>query len=629
MSEQPQQAGEPRANRQRRRREQVAGILAKLLGSADETMLQRVEAEIDWVRLAGGEILFRQDDPPDDVYVLVSGRLRAVQRTDDGAERVLNEMAPGQTVGEMGMITGEARSASVCAIRDSELVRLSRSACERISGQYPQVMTAIARILIDRLRRKERGQPVGRPATNVAVLPLGADVPLGQLVDRFVRALSALGSVLRLSSERLDALLRMPGAAQIPHDEAEAARIGAWLDEQESAHRFVVYQADRSASAWTRRCVRQADRILLAAQAGADPAPSEIETALFGPGRPITTAGRSLVLLHPDGGRLPSGTGRWLSAREVDSHYHIRWDTDADFARLARCLGGRAVGLVLSGGGARGFAHVGVIRALREAGVPIDLVGGASMGAILATQIGMDWDHDRILRMCRENFIERKPHKEYTLPLISVIRSRRLDHLARSVFGDVRIEDLWVGYYCVSCNLTTSEMVVHRRGPLWKAVRASASLPGVFVPVVDGPNLLVDGGVLNCLPGDIMREISCGPVIVVNASGTRDLTADYQEFPSPWRLLWDRALPFRRRGKFPSILDILARTATVSSDRRAAEVETDADLCLRPPVTRFGLMEFEALDEIVEVAYRYTKQRIAEVADEEWFRRDCLHRPAK
>ena len=190
---------------------------------------------------------------------------------------------------------------------------------------------------------------------------------------------------------------------------------------------------------------------------------------------------------------------------------------------MARCLAGVAIGVVFGGGGARGLAHIGVIRALREAGVPIDMIGGTSMGAVIAGALGMGFDWKDILEISRTGWLRHKPHKEYTLPFISLIRTRVLDRWAKEVYGDTDIEDMWLNFYCVSCNLTTSETVIFERGPLWKAVRASASLPGVFVPVLRDGNVFVDGAIVNNLPGDIMRKRSCQKVIVVDVGSEHDL----------------------------------------------------------------------------------------------------------
>jgi NTE family protein/lysophospholipid hydrolase len=349
----------------------------------------------------------------------------------------------------------------------------------------------------------------------------------------------------------------------------------------------------------------------LVAQAGADAAPGEVEKLLLGTGSAVSQARRTLVLLHPDGRRMPTGTARWFAGRNVRRHFHIRLDNEGDFQRVARCLGGVAIGVVLGGGGARGLAHIGVIRALREANVPIDMVGGTSMGAVMAGLVAMDQDWQQMIEINRDAWLRRRPHKEYGPPITSLVRSRRLDKMAQHVWGDTAIEDLWLNFFCVSCNLSTNEMVIHERGSAWKSIRASASLPGVFVPVLDERSILVDGGIMNNLPGDIMRERSCRRVVVVDVASDREFTFKFPEIPSPWKYLRSRLLPFAKRVEVPFIADVIMRTTDVSSSQKTREVKRDADLCLRPPIDRFGTLELELLDEIVDVGYRYAKEKLA------------------
>ncbi|MCP4756024.1 MAG: patatin-like phospholipase family protein, partial [Proteobacteria bacterium] len=237
-----------------------------------------------------------------------------------------------------------------------------------------------------------------------------------------------------------------------------------------------------------------------------DPTLSEIETELFGPKRRTQTPQTNLVLLHPDGKRLPSGTDAWFRKRRIQYHHHLRWNSNEDFERLARFIDDRSIGIVFGGGGARGFAHIGVIRALKEAGIPIDMLGGTSIGALIAAGRAMGMDYERILETFQEKITELSPHKEYTLPVVSLFRSKKFDKAIAEFFHDIRIEDLWLNYFCVSSNLSTAETIVHRKGFLGKAVRASASIPGIFVPVIENNHLLADGAIVNNLPGDIMKE---------------------------------------------------------------------------------------------------------------------------
>lgn len=602
---------------------QLLAILPRLFGPLDQTTLQDIEQQIEWVHLHRDEMLFRQGDAGDSLYIVVSGRLRVVFEDEDGNESVLGELGRGESVGEMALITGEPRSASIYTIRDTQLLKLSKVAFDEITKRYPQVMMAIAKILVGRLRKKEVSLHTTGTVTAIAVLPAGGDVPLTDFVERLAAKLTAVGPVLHLSSDRLDGLLGKAGMAQISEHGAHSTRLATWLDEQETKHRFVLYETDKDPSPWTRLCIRQADQVLLVAQAGADPAPGRIDSELLGPTRPITRGRRTLILLHPDGQKLPSGTSRWLAERQVQEHHHLRWDTDADFARLARFLSGRAIGLALGGGGSHCLAQIGVIRALTEANIPIDMVGGTSMGAVIAVMCAMNCDYQTMIRLNRKGWIESKPLgiSEYAVPLISLYRSRKFDKISKLPAGDADLADLWLNCFCISSNLTTSEMVVHRQGPVWKALRASASLPGIAVPVLDNGNLLVDGGVTNNLPGDVVRDLGAGSVIVVNVSSEQNLSIDRDEIPSSWDILCSRILPFRERINVPGILDILMASTMLSSQARTNAVIRDADVYFHPPVSNYSLLEFNAIDEIVEVGYRYAKQTIQELSATESFKK--------
>jgi NTE family protein/lysophospholipid hydrolase len=610
----PAVAGQLAAGIRRRvARDQLVVGLQRLVGALDEPLLRFVESRVEWLHLRAGEVLFNAGDTSDELYFVVGGRLRAI--TADG--RALNEASPGESVGEVALLSGEPRSATVLAVRDSELVRVSRQAFDEIVAQYPRVMETIARIVVRRLRAKERPAPA-TSAKCIAVLAAGSRMPTGAFCERLSRAFESIGPTLHLTSARFRNLLDRADIPDAAEDEATGMRVTAWLDDQESRFRYLIYEAHAGPTAWTRRCLRQADEVVLVAEAASDATPGETERLLLAAGAP-SQARCTLVLLHEDGRRMPAGTTRWFAGRNVHRHFHVRLDSDKDFRRAARCIAGVATGIVFGGGGARGLAHVGVIRALREAGVAMDMIGGTSMGAVMAGLIGMDLDWKQMLEINRDAWLTQKPHKEYGPPVISLIRSRRLDRVARQIWGELAIEDLWLNYFCVSCNLSTSEMLVHERGSLWKAIRASASLPGVFVPVLDRGSVLVDGGVVNNLPGDVMRERACRRVVVVDVGSEREFTYALPEIPSPWAFLRSRVLPFTKPVKVFNIGDIMLRTTDVASSQRTREVKKSADLCLRPPIDRYGVLEFESLDEIVDVGYRYGIETLEALRDDAAF----------
>lgn len=588
----------------------LQAVLPRLFGGLDAALLEDMESYLEWLHLPRGAVLFRQGDPESGLCILLSGRLQAAVRQEDGSVRTVGEVAPGETVGEMALFTGEPRSAEVTAVRDSELVKLSASAFQRLAAAYPGVVMEISRIVIQRLRRNIRRQDPACRSTSIALLPASGDFPLREFAGSLVEAMSASCSVLHLSGDLLDRMLSTPGLAQTPAGEADSIRLEAWLNEQETHYEYLIYETDPRPTPWSRRCLRQADRVLIVARGTDDPRPGSLERALLG--GETTAARRLLVLNHPPETTLPSGTEAWLAAREVEDHIHLRWRRE-DFQRLARLLSGKAVGVVLSGGGAKGFAHLGVLQALEEAGIPVDLIGGTSMGSVLAAGYAMGIGVREGAEISKDLFSRHRPFQEYTLPLVSLLAGRRLDNLLRELYADARIEDLWLGSFCVSTNLTTAEICIHRRGEVWRAVRSSLAIPGMLTPVIAGENLLVDGGVVNNLPVDVMRRYCDGLVLAVNASPKKDvrMSSGLGRFPPPWQLLAARLNPFQKAIRVPGILQVLGRTTMLGSVHHGETMRQQADLWLELPLDGFTMLDFAAIDRIVAAGYDFARREIA------------------
>ena len=273
-------------------------------------------------------------------------------------------------------------------------------------------------------------------------------------------------------------------------------------------------------------------------------------------------------------------------------------------------MAGRAVGVVLSGGAAHTAAHLGVLRALMEAGVPIDVVGGTSAGGGIAAQVALGWDADRLLADNVDGFQRNNPFLAPTIPLMSLVARTKLDALARKMFGDTQIEDLWLEFFCVSCDLNRGHRVVHERGSLWRAVRATSAIPGISVPMVGGGAVLVDGGVLDNLPVSTMRALGCRTVLAVDVSPDAPLEVgyDYEALPAPARVLWHWLWPLAEALPVPSIADVLTRSVTVGSHAARREALDDADVVFRPPTGGRSMLDFGAVEEVAALAYDYARE---------------------
>jgi lysophospholipid hydrolase len=603
----------------RRRRLRSALQSTQVFGALDRAVLRALETELTWVTLRSGETLIRQGDPGDCLYVVISGRLRIVLERDGEEVRTVREVGRGESIGEMALITGEPRAATVYAIRDTEVARLSQAGFDRLLAQHPHAMTkTFTRSIIGSLNRQLAGEKPGVNAfITVAIVPTSQDLRLADFARQLVQALAPHGSTLHLSSGRVDEYLGKAGSAQThdASDQAAGAQLVAWLSEQETKYRHIVYEADPAPTAWSQRCLRQADHLLIVGHATANPAPGELEMALLGGEEGRARKRKSLVLLHRTGARMPRGTQRWLALRQVDQHFHVRWQNEADFGRLARCVAGRAVGLALGGGAARGFAHIGVIRALEEAGIPIDRVGGTSAGALIAAQYAMGWDAQQVLDASR-TYVQAHQH-DYTLPFVALLSGRRTSTLFQMLFGQIDIQDLWLPYFCISTNLTQATKMIHSTGPLWRGVRASNGLPGLLPPLIHNGDALVDGGLLDNLPMGVMRTVcGSGTVIAVDVTPPVDLAKiePYGDGISGWQALQNKLNPFAPQQNLPNLLTLLYRTVEIGSvhEQKSRLQQGLADLYLRPPVEQFAMSDHRAIDAIAEVGYRYAREAIAQ-----------------
>jgi NTE family protein len=582
--------------------------LRSFLGIVDEAAIESLRRRVRWMPLAGGEALMRQGEPGDALYLLVSGRLR-VYIEEDGQRRVVREISRGEVIGEMSVIADAPRSATVVAIRDSVLVSLGKEDFIRLQAQSPPVALALTRQIIDRLRTEGRRTLKDRPVT-MALLPITAGVDAAAFAQALARELAQTGRVSVLDAAAIERRLNDDGTP------AEH-RIATLLDRIEDAHDYVVLVGDTAPTDWTGCCTRHADEILLLADALAQPAVHPTEQAFLAPAArpPHAETAEILVLLHPAGADKVSGTARWLARRPVSEHVHVRLGVAADIARLARIQSRQAIGLVLGGGGARGFAHLGVYRALEEQGIEVDYVGGTSIGAVMAALIATGRPSPHLIAAARAAF-SRNPTGDFTfLPFVSLIRGRRLRSVVKRAVtegmgADAGIEDLWKGFFCVASNFSKAKEMVLRRGDLARAVLCSTAIPGALPPVILDGDLLCDGGIFNNFPVDVMRTMrGVGTVIGVDLSTIKPRRLEIDEVPSGWALLLDRFRPHQsRRYRLPSLTNLLINSTGLYSMSRQQQARAATDLYFNPQLDRVGMLDWKQFEEVVRQGYEHARE---------------------
>jgi NTE family protein len=545
--------------------------MAPMLGALGDAERERLAERAHLVELVSGDWLFRRGDAADALYVLLRGRIDIVLEEPEPV--VVRELARGDALGELGLLTGAPRSASARARRDALLLRIERGDFEALISE-PRVALNLSGYLARELQESRSLASDSRALpTAIAVLPLAPDLHAGDVVH------ALLGE---LGKRRPAAVLEPQAAADGPAEALDRV-------ERDGGQLVMVIGEDPD---WTRRCLRQADALVLL---GGDSPPRAVPE--LGPGR------RNQHLMLP-GSVLDRGrAGPWLSRFEDATVTRVD-DLDQASSVVARRLAGAAVGVVLSGGGARGFAHIGALAELSAAGIRIDRVGGVSMGSIVGALFASGFGPGHMEAMCREAFVRGNPLGDYTLPLYALVRGGRAYRVLHDMFGERRIEQLQREYFCVSCDLNGSKQLVHRRGSLVRSVGASSTLPGISPPVRDDQGrLLVDGGVLNNLPVETMAAPGHGPVIAIDVTSALSAPALRASRFENTRL--ERYAKAARRAflaldaPLPTVKETLFRSVVLGSIDTVEAARRHADLTIVPDVQGVGIVDFAQIDEMI------------------------------
>lgn len=541
-----------------------------------------MDEEAEWFTVPAGWPLINAGEPADGVCFLVTGSMAAF-RSERGGNQLLGYIRHGEPIGEMALIAREPHSSSVFAIRDSEVLKLGPEAFERLVLTNPKLMQRVAQLMLNRARANQRMSPRAEPKVY-------AFIATSPTID------------LKLRARVLQSALKRIGARAVIVTEDDQRQLSgegsnnAWFDALEKNNDAVFLVTPIADTPWFRTCLRQADRLWFFARADARPSLPLLPQEEPSPARQFRLV--DVILLHHGADRKAALASEWTQAAEATRLFHWSGLEDEDSARLARVIARRSIGLVLSGGGARAYAHIGVVRALREAGLPIDVLGGTSMGAVVAACVAMGWDDEEIEFRIRKAFVETNPLGDYIMPVVSLVRGRRVEDRLQEHFGATLIEDLDVPFFCVSTDLITGDIRVHRSGALGVALRASISLPGVLPPVVapDG-GLLVDGAVLRNFPVEILKAVHRGPIIGVDVARRDALNIEDFRHPQGF-FTWVAAHGFQNP---PPIASLLMRAATLAID--PWEGRSDTDLLIAPEMADVDMQDWKRYDDVIAMGY--------------------------
>ncbi|KAI0304599.1 patatin-domain-containing protein [Russula brevipes] len=632
--------------------------LAKRLISLLSPLVLQIDASLDWMHVNAGQVLWRTGDVSDSFYIVINGRLRAITE-DRGVVKIVAEYGQDDTAGEIDVITSTPRRNTVHAIRDTELIRMPQTLFNAISSRNPQTTALLLRMIASRVRSEIDSSPRARSRNmgtefrrnndnlkTVALLPVSRNVPIEGVARKLHTALEGIGA----PTSYLNQVSVSNALGRHAFTRMGKLKTAAWLADQEQRYKIVLYVADSSVgSSWTQTCIRQADYVLVVGL-GDDSSTGEYERLLLSM---KTTARKELVLLHPERSVLPGSTREWLKVRDTRLRHLLpyrnlqelrasmpkpaatapqnpaavaalknfrdrvqsrikkyrgsapdvraqRLPRTDDFARLARRICGISIGLVLGGGGARGISHLGVLRALEDNGVPIDHIGGTSIGGLIGGLYAKEFSGrmGNIWRML----------SDVTYPLVAYTTGHEFNRSLYKAFYDLHIEDMWLPFFCNTANITTSRMEIHETGYAWRFIRASMSLVGLVPPLCDNGNMLVS----------TMFDMGASAVIASDVGSLDDNSPrNFGDTISGWWLMIMRWNPFSNARTIPAITEIQSRLAYVSSVQTLEEAKvTRGCLYIAMPVQEYGTLQWGKFEEIQEKGYQAATKILEEWEEE-------------
>lgn len=532
------------------------------------------------IRLPRGEFLFEQGQASHHFFLLLQGQLKGQRCRPDGFQDLTLSFYPGEMIGELGFFDQAPRTLTISARRDSVLLEIDKAALEQFGEHSRSVYHHLIRLLVSRFKR-ELGYS-GPLKQHQFILFQSFVRPEGfgtQAVEGFASAI-AKHCDLRRWAQLSDVTLHSPTSA------------ATWLVEMIEAEPE-EHLDDRLIEALD--CMV----VMLCASTLNDPHICEMLKAQ------LKSVDEDLpvwfVLVHE---------AAWVEQSVVERIHnrfglgfkllHVRRGYPADHARAVRHILGLTLGLVLGGGGARGFAHAGFFQALEEAGVVVDSVGGTSMGALVGALIASGRTAAEVNKALASSFKKGLPFKltDYWIPKYGFVKSKAVDEVYRSAFGDLLIEDQPIPFFAVSCNLTTGNQFLFERGPLWKAVRASTSIPVFFEPFMAGRHVMVDGALVNNVPVDCMRARGARKVLTVDVGLEADITAHMVDESSI---------------QMPTMMKSLMRVIELGGIEKSRQAKVISDVYVQPAIEKIGLMEFERREEIVGLGYQAGLKAIPDI----------------
>ncbi len=568
----------------------------------DPDSILKLAQELEIIFLLSQEVLVQEGDIGEEMFIVYTGRLR-VFKTVNNKQKIIGELGARDSVGEIAVLINQPRMATVKAIRDTILIKLTNNVFLKFAKQYPEAALNIAKGSLARVLTFEKKEKSGKKIATITLLPMSLSPIFDTFKNKLLAALEKHGSIQLITAKMVKEKFK-----------ENLEGIFQWLNDLETNFKYIIYIPDYQFSNITELFVRQSDVVYLINDKDAtQESKHNIQQYILENNSVLQRT--SLVILKKSSSEKFEPMYSWIIKHELANYHHVILDQQKDFDRLARFITGKSIGLVLAGGGALACAHMGLFRALEERNIPIDLVGGTSAGAFVGGAIAMGLSAEEI----EERYLpiaQRSTKFKPTFPYVSISTARNLVDGFKEAFGESRIEELPRRFFCVSTNITSGEINVHDSGLIWESIRASATIPGIYPPLFSKGNLFVDGALLNNLPVSVMfQKFDAGKVIASRLAKKREgLSTDFGATDlSGWAILRNKLNPFSKKINVPRIDAILARSFALSEENQQINQAKRADLCILLELNNYKLFDFDKYKDIMELGYQQAK-----IALEKW-----------
>jgi predicted acylesterase/phospholipase RssA/CRP-like cAMP-binding protein len=582
-------------------------VFASLDPNSD--VFQALAEQFSQLKIKSGEVLFHQGDPSHSLFILVNGKLSAILSAPDTKPRIVGHILPVETVGELGALSGDPRSLTIKAVEDCHLLKLPSDTFKKLCRQYPSVLFETLHPVVSRSQQIIQLLSSGEKKKHIALIPANRDVHMEQFEENLKEIIQRYKKVALLSETDIKS-----------ENDQYTRNFEELISQTEESNVIIIYLLKPYETPLAKACWDRIGKVYVIADGNSKPYLDTFTLEKIHNTRHLIEVRRELVLLYRKGA-FPQNTHEWLYKADFFLHHHVRLDYVPDYQRLLRFIRGKAFGLVLSGGGAKGWAHIGALRALLESHIPIDAIGGVSAGAIVGGLYALNYNYEETYRHFETLLSASRDivsWKNFCWPAISLFNCEQFTLESQKIFGNKKIENMWLPFFCVTCNLGTYKEATHRTGVLWEKCRGSIAVPGLVPPMVMNGELHIDGGVINNLPVNTMRDI-LGTESKIIAIELMSEIIDHNRYNFPPTLNFKQAMlaKFRigyRDYKFPPFLETFVKSLLVGSSVRQKENSAAADLLIDPDTRRYSMLRLSnraQQDDLIDLGYQTAFEKIS------------------